>query len=566
MSSPRDVDPSSSIDSADISSSIDSAVDAWLTDDPDPASRAEIERLRAEDPNRLAELFTGRIGFGTAGLRAEMGPGPTQMNRLVVRQTTLGLMNWLGDGALVVIGFDARHNSEAFARDVARVVVHAGGRAELLPAPLPTPVLAHAVLTRQADAGVMITASHNPPADNGYKLYLGDGIQLVSPSDAEIAAAIDAVAAAPMPALDEAALDAEVTVLDDSIAEAHLEAAVQALTGEDRDVSIVYTAMHGVGGEHICAAFERAGFARPIVVAEQFDPDPDFPTADFPNPEEDGAMDLGMALAVETGADVLMANDPDADRLAIAVRARDGSEFKALSGDQLGALLADHLLRATAESVPSGRRIVAMSIVSSRLMESMARAADVDCVVTLTGFKWVARPIVERPNDTFVFGYEEAIGYCCGDRVRDKDGISAALVAAEMLAGLVADGETVWDRLDALAIEHGAHVTGPVTIRFDGSDGNDRRSATMERVLADPPVELDDERLERSIDLSRGETLPSATGLVLHYSGGTRVIIRPSGTEPKLKAYVEVIEPSGDQTVGEQRLARVQALVRQALA
>ncbi len=545
-------------------STLETRVDAWLADDPDPASRAEIERLRGDDPEQLAALFTGRIGFGTAGLRAAMGPGPTQMNRLVVRQTTLGLMRWLPEGALVVVGYDARHQSDEFAHDVARMVVHAGGRAELLDSTTPTPVLAHAVLQRNADAGVMVTASHNPPADNGYKLYLGDGIQLVAPADAEIAAAIDDVAARPMPTIDEAALDARVVTLDDTVADAHLDASVQALTGAARDVSVVYTAMHGVGGEHVCVAFERAGFARPTVVPEQFEPDPEFPTADFPNPEEAGALDLGLALAAEVGADVLMANDPDADRLAIAVPSRDGSGFTALSGDQLGALLADHLLRATASV--EGRRVVAMSIVSSRLLEAMATAAGVDCAVTLTGFKWVARPIVERPDDTYVFGYEEAIGYCCGDRVRDKDGVSAALVAAEMIAELRANAATVWDRLDALAAEHGAHVTGPVTIRFDGPDGNDRRASTMDRVLDDPPAELDGERLETSLDLSNGETLPPTTGLVLHYSGGTRVIVRPSGTEPKLKAYVEVIEPSGDLTLGEERLARVQTSVRDALS
>ncbi len=549
-------------------STLETRVDAWLADDPDPASRAEIERLRGDDPEQLAALFTGRIGFGTAGLRAAMGPGPTQMNRLVVRQTTLGLMRWLPEGALVVVGYDARHQSDEFAHDVARMVVHAGGRAELLDSTTPTPVLAHAVLQRNADAGVMVTASHNPPADNGYKLYLGDGIQLVAPADAEIAAAIDLVAAEPMPSIDEEATDAQIVSLGSSVSEAHIDAACAALMGSARDVSVVYTAMHGVGGQHLCRAFEQAGFAPPTVVPEQFDPDPDFPTASFPNPEEDGALDLGLALASEIGADVLMANDPDADRLAIAVPARDGGGFTPLSGDQLGALLADHLLRATSEV--AGDRVVAMSIVSSRLMESMAAAAGAHCEVTLTGFKWVARPIVERPDATFVFGYEEAIGYCCGDRVRDKDGISAALVTAELLAVLKLEGETVWDRLDALALEHGAHLTGPVTIRFDGADGNEKRQATMDRVLANPPGAVGDETvgeetLASSLDLSKGETLPPATGLVLHYSGGTRVIVRPSGTEPKLKAYVEVIEPSGDWDAARQRLLAIQAQLSELL-
>lgn len=530
----------------------------WSAQDPDQQTRSAVDELlasaeasatnRAESDEQLRNLFEGRIGFGTAGLRAAMGPGPRRMNRLVVRQTTVGLMKWLEPGSKVVIGFDARHHSEVFALDVARMVIASGGQAELLPAPLPTPVLAHAVLDRQADAGVMITASHNPPADNGYKLYLSDGIQLVAPADAEIAAAIDEVAKGPLPEFDQAATDGQIVRLDDSLAQNHLTAAVAACKSSERAVKVVYTAMHGVGGEHLLKAFRQAGFPAPIVVPEQFDPDPDFPTAKFPNPEEPGALDLGLALAEKEQADVLMANDPDADRLSLAVPARTStntdsantdSEFQPLSGDQTGVLLADHLLRAGTGT----DRIVAMSIVSSSLLQSMAEAHGVQCAVTLTGFKWVARPIVDSPNDEYVFGYEEALGYCCGDRVRDKDGISAALVAAEIVADLVAKGRTMWDRLDELAIQHGAHLTGPVTVRFEGPEGNSLRSSVMDRLLANPPTTLGDEALAEGIDMSKGKTLPPTTGLILLFDGDTRVIIRPSGTEPKLKAYIEVIEP-----------------------
>lgn len=547
----------------------------WIAADPDAETRDVVAQLIAANAEaRLAELFDGRIGFGTAGLRAEMGPGPTLMNRLVVRQTTAGLMDWLSDNPTVVIGYDARHRSAAFARDVAHVVVALGGRAELIDEPLPTPVLANAILVRQADAGVMITASHNPPADNGYKLYLADGIQLVSPADTEIAAAIDQVAASTLPDLDEDALDAQVVRLGPDIVQSHLDVAVEATMSDAREVTLVYTAMHGVGGTHIMRAFEQAGFAPPVVVSEQFDPDPDFPTVAFPNPEEEGALDLALAKASEVNADLVLANDPDADRLALAVRNRAGTGYVALSGDQVGILLADHLLRAQ----PSGPRIVASSHVSSRLLAALAAEHGADCVTTLTGFKWVARPIVEQPDATYVLGYEEALGYCCGGRVRDKDGVSAALVAAELGAELRASGESVWDRLDAIAMAHGVYLTGPVTIRFDGPDGNDRRAATMDQLVAAPPPVINGESLTSSLDMSTGGDLPPATGLVLLYGGdshgrgATRVIVRPSGTEPKLKAYVEVIEPSDGRSADElwadasARLQAVQASLKELLA
>lgn len=545
----------------------------WANADPDPETRTIIEQLiEADDRQRLDDLFDGRIGFGTAGLRAEMGPGPKQMNRLVVRQTTAGLMEWLRDGAKIVIGYDARHRSAVFALDAARVVVALGGRAELIDEPLPTPVLALATLSREADAGIMVTASHNPPADNGYKLYLSDGIQLVSPADADIARCIDDVASQEGSVLgetlaDEAALDAAVIRLGPNVAQEHLDVAVAATVAHEREVSIVYSAMHGVGGVHLLNAFAQAGFAPPTVVDEQFEPDPDFPTVAFPNPEEDGALDLALAKAVEVGADLVVANDPDADRLALAVPNRQGHGFVALSGDQVGILLADHLLEAPSDQ----SRVVALSHVSSRLLAPLAASRGAECITTLTGFKWVARPIVEQPDAEYVLGYEEALGYCCGGRVRDKDGISAALVAAEMVAKLLARGATVWDRLDAIAVEHGAYLTGPVSIRFDQPDGNERRSATMARLVADSPEVINGESLSSLEDMSLGGSLPPATGLVLLYDGGTRIIVRPSGTEPKLKAYVEVIEASDGRSADElwaaarTRLGAVQAEVRELL-
>lgn len=528
------------------------AAAAWVAIDPDPTTRNEVQALLAAESPDLVSLFSGRIAFGTAGLRAEMGPGPTRMNRLVVQQTTAGLMSWLTPGARVVIGFDARHNSAAFAQDVAQVVAGAGGIAELLPEPLPTPVLAFAVLSRHADAGIMITASHNPPADNGYKLYLADGIQLVNPADAEVAQAIENMLETPLVLADP---DHErIIELGPEVAEGHLQAAVSACVGSDRKIDLVYTAMHGVGGAHMVRAMSLAGFGELITVPEQFEPDPDFPTVAFPNPEEAGALDLALALAVAHGADAVLANDPDADRLAIAVPNRvellaagenvDAQSeavppFVSLSGDQVGILLADYLI-----GLGSGPdRLVSNSLVSSRLVAEMATTAQIQSRTTLTGFKWVARPIVEHPDLEFVLGYEEALGYCVGSKVRDKDGISAALVAAEMLASLKRQGLTVWDRIDALAHRHGAYLSGPVTIRLPGADGVTKRAQLMRRVQTSPPESLAGAHVESFLDLSLGETLPAADGVVLLYTDQTQVIVRPSGTEPKLKAYIEVIEP-----------------------
>ena len=553
-------------------------IERWIALDPDPATKAALRDELASDPTAAKARFAGRIGFGTAGLRAAMEPGPTSMNRLVVRQTTLGLLRWLGRnlevGQLptVVVGYDARHNSKAFANDVAAVVAGAGGRAELLGEPTPTPVLALAVLERAASAGVMITASHNPPADNGYKLYLADGIQLIGPADAEIAAEIDQVATemADLAITIDAAQSVvdlapeAIVVLDDRCARSHRDAAVQACVTTERDVRVLYTAMHGVGGRQVLEAFTAAGFPQPDVVPEQFDPDPDFPTAPYPNPEEAGALDLALEAAAEADGsdspyDVILANDPDADRLAVAVPGRDG-RWRALSGDQVGVLLADHLL-ANTDGVD---RLVASSMVSSRLISAMADAAGVADVRTLTGFKWVARPIVERPDRRFLLGYEEALGYCVGDRVRDKDGISAALVFAELVAGAKRRGESLHDRLDELALRHGLYRTRPVTLVFAGPTGTTDRESVMAAIRAEPPKTLAGVDVIETVDLAEGGDLPPTDGVVWHLDDRSRVIVRPSGTEPKLKAYLEVIEPVTDAaaldvatTAAEARLANL---------
>lgn len=551
------------------------AAQRWAIHDPDPTTRGRIDALVDARDTALIELFDRRLEFGTAGLRAEVGPGPNRMNALVVRQTTAAVVDWLRAGGVpepkLVIGFDARHDSERFAAHAAAAAIARGGRPMRADAAAPTPVFAHALLNEAADAAIVVTASHNPPADNGYKLYLGDGLQLVSPADGEIAALIDEMAGAWHdfgPGIDDAFADLEghdIRPTEDWIA-GHRAGAVAALFTGNRGANVAYTAMHGVGGQPILDAFAEAGFPEPWCVESQFAPDGNFPTVPFPNPEEPGAFDRVIALAAERGADAALANDPDADRLAVAVPGRNGEigdpdAWVALSGNQLGALLADHVLRHTA----GHDRIVARSVVSSRLLDAMAESAGVRCEVTLTGFKWVARPIVTDPERPYVFGFEEAIGYCVGDRVRDKDGITAALVAAEMLATLRAQGSSVWQRLDELAAAHGVHANAPFSLRFD--DDPSRVDQLMDRFQTEPPTELGGERVDRHGAVGLG-ALPPTPGLHLLTVDGTQVIVRPSGTEPKLKAYVEVIEPvpGGSAGVAAARASadlRLQAVVEE---
>ncbi|MCX4698313.1 phospho-sugar mutase [Streptomyces sp. NBC_01373] len=502
---------------------------AWLTEDPDTDTRAELaELIDAKDVAELAERFSGTLQFGTAGLRGELGAGPMRMNRTVVIRAAAGLAAYLKknghtDG-VVVIGYDARHKSAAFAEDTAAVMTGAGLRAAVLPRPLPTPVLAFAIRHLGAIAGVEVTASHNPPRDNGYKVYLGDGSQIVPPADAEIAAEIDAVASlttVPRPTtgwetLDDAVLDAYLARTDAVLA-----------PGSPRTARTVYTAMHGVGKETLLAAFARAGFPRPVLVAEQADPDPDFPTVAFPNPEEPGAMDLAFAKARETDPDLIIANDPDADRLAVAVK--DAGDWRMLRGDEVGALLATHLVARGA------RGTFAESIVSSSLLGRIAEKADLPYEETLTGFKWIAR--VEGLR----YGYEEALGYCVDpDGVRDKDGITAALLMTELASTLKAENRTLLDLLDDIAVEHGLHATDQLSVRVEDLSVI---AAAMRRLREQPPTRLAGLPITRSEDLTQGtDTLPPTDGL-RYTLDGARVVVRPSGTEPKLKCYLEVVVP-----------------------
>jgi phosphomannomutase len=508
------------------------AARAWAEDDPHEGDRGEIEALiTAGDTDELARRFSGPLTFGTAGLRGPLRAGPAGMNAAVVTRAAAGLARYLTDeghgGAGVVIGFDARRRSDEFAQISAAVLTGAGFAVQVLPRPLPTPVLAYAVRHLGCVAGVMVTASHNPPDDNGYKVYLDEGAQLVPPADAGIEAAIAAVGPAR-----EVRRGGEWLTLEDAIVDDYVSAVVRALEPDRLDAStraglrIAYTAMHGVGAETTRAVFRAAGFAAPAGVPEQDAPDPRFPTVSFPNPEEPGAVDLLVALAARTGADVAIAQDPDADRCSVVC---DGRQ---LTGDEVGALLADWLLRRGV------RGTYAASLVSGSLLHALAAAHGVRTAETPTGFKWIVR--AGTPEAPLVFGYEEALGYAVApDVVRDKDGISAALAVALLAAELKADGRTLVDRLDELAREHGLFVTGQLSARVEDLS---LITDAMARLRAQPPTTLLGRPVEYA-DLADEDPPVDAVRLL---GDGVRVVVRPSGTEPKLKAYLETVVPVHD--------------------
>ncbi|GAA3392163.1 phospho-sugar mutase [Cryptosporangium minutisporangium] len=502
----------------------------WIADDPDPVTRAELQAVLSGFPGTLDDLadrFAGPLTFGTAGLRGPVRAGPNGMNRAVVRAAAAGLCAYLddhrADGA-VVIGYDARRGSAAFAAETAAVVTGGGRAALLLPRPLPTPVLAYAVHRLDAAAGVMVTASHNPPGDNGYKVYLSDGAQIVPPADREIEERIRAVEQ-----LGTVPLGTAAQQVDERLVTEYIAATVQAVVGADPDADarraalrVAYTPLHGVGREVLEQAFAAAGFAAPAVVPSQAEPDPAFPTVAFPNPEEPGAVDELLALAASVGADIAIANDPDADRCAVAVPSPSG--WRLLHGDEVGVLLADALLRHGVKGT------FATTIVSSSLLGTLAPARGARAAETLTGFKWIV-----RAADDLAYGYEEALGYAVApDVVRDKDGIGAALAIADLAAELKARGRTLTDRLDELAMEFGLHATTQLSVRVD-----DLReiAAAMGRIRSGTPETL----LGREVTEVH-DRLPSADVLTLR-APGVRVVVRPSGTEPKLKAYLEVVEP-----------------------
>ncbi len=503
--------------------------EAWLEQDPDPETRTELREL-LDDPAALAERFGAKLEFGTAGLRGELGAGPNRMNRVTVMRAAAGLAGVLAArddlaaAPSVVIGYDARHKSDVFAEDSAAVLTGAGIAVHLMPRPLPTPILAYAVRHLGCAAGIMVTASHNPPRDNGYKVYWQDGAQIIPPLDAEISAAIDAVGR-----VDELPRGADRRMLDEEIVEAYLRSLARLPLGTHRDLTSAYTPLHGVGGEVLRRAFAWCGFAAPEVVADQFTPDPDFPTVSFPNPEEPGAMD--RALALGEGRDLVIANDPDADRCAVAACGR------MLTGDEVGGLLAEYVLRHT----EGADRLVATTIVSSSLLGKIAAEYGVRYAETLTGFKWIMKGGTD--GDRLVFGYEEALGYCVGGDdgvpVRDKDGIGAALTVAAMAAEAKSGGRTLLDLLEDQARRYGRHATAQLSVRVEDLS---LISGAMARLRESPPASLAGRAVTAFDDLAEGVAgLPPSDVLRFGLSGGGRVVVRPSGTEPKLKCYLEVV-------------------------
>jgi phosphomannomutase len=525
----------------------------WLDEDPDDRMREQLDvllrRASSGDTAALDELtdaFNGTLAFGTAGLRGKVGPGSNRMNVVVVARAAAGLARYLLErgGGAVVIGHDARQDSDLFARATAQILTGAGLRVMMLPAHLPTPILAFAIRHLGCAAGVMVTASHNPPQDNGYKVYLGDGSQIVPPADAEISAHIAEVTA--LGAVADLPHGDEWVTLGDDIVDDYIARTTTLL--EERppsDLRIAYTPLHGVGGGVFLRLVAAAGFPDPVVVAEQFAPDRDFPTVAFPNPEEPGAMDLVFATATAHDCDIVIAHDPDADRCAVGVPGTDG--WRMLSGDDVGSLLAWWI--AAGNRRLNRRGVYAQSIVSGTMLESIALDARLDYEQTLTGFKWIARV----PD--LLFGYEEALGYCVDPTaVRDKDGLSAGLMLIEMASRLKSWGATVVDVLDDLAAEYGVHATAQVSLRFSDLP---RISEVMSALRAAPPAIVGGIAVTRVDDLEQGsDGLPPTDGLRFTLASGARVIVRPSGTEPKVKCYLQSIVPvTGGDLAGARRRA-----------
>jgi phosphomannomutase len=525
---------------------------SWQAQDPDPLTSEQIrEMIHRADLEELTAHFGSRLQFGTAGIRGRLGPGPRRMNRALVRQVTAGLGHYLLEQGVprekgVVIGFDGRHGSEEFAEDASRVLGGLGFRVHLFTQVVPTPTLAHAVVFLGAAAGIMVTASHNPPQDNGYKVYWSNGAQIIPPHDRGISQAIDrvgALSALAMPSMD--ALGDRLLEIPEEVAEDYLRRVLALRVHEETGALAVYTAMHGVGWKLIRDVLQAAGHRPPIAVPEQRDPDGDFPTVSFPNPEEPGALDLAMALARQESADLIIANDPDADRLAVALPTAGG--WKMLSGNQVGLLLAEDLLT---HGPQQADRLVANTIVSSSLLNDIARAHGAIHVETLTGFKWIANAAIDHEGP-FVIGFEEALGYSIGPVVRDKDGVSAALILLDLASHAKARGETLLDCLESLYRRYGLIAARQHALTLPGDAGAQQIQEIMSQLRANPPlalagtsvVQMRDLHEGRCVDIQTGqartETLPKSNVLALVLEGGDRVLARPSGTEPKIKFYFE---------------------------
>ena len=530
-------------------------VRAWIEDDPDPQTAAQLTALLdAEDEVSLRKYFAGFLEFGTAGLRGPIGPGPSCMNQAVVGKTAAGIVAYMKERSLtsVVIGRDARHGSEVFENISAEIFSGAGLKVSVLPRPLPTPVLAFAVNELGADVGVMVTASHNPRSDNGYKVYLGgtvDGVtyrgsQIISPADKQISSHIQSIES-----LTSMPRGSSWQILDEDIVEKYVER-TKVLAPRPAELKIVYTAMHGVGTKTLQRVFHRAGFPSLILVQSQAQPDPDFPTLPFPNPEEAGALDLALESAKAFDADLVIANDPDADRCSVAIKERDLT-WRALRGDEIGAILGEVI----AKNAQSGT--LANSIVSSSILSKIAAHHQLNFEETLTGFKYIAK----IPN--LIFGYEEAIGFCVDPQtVNDKDGVSAALLMAQIATDLKSEGKTLNDLLDEIWKTYGFHATEQISIRVSDLA---LISTLMKKLRTQTIAEVAGFKVLSKDDLAKpSNSLPATDGMRFNLEKKIRIIIRPSGTEPKIKCYIEVV--NSDKSVALSLLEQLRPSLRELLS
>jgi len=526
-------------------------VEAWIAADPDEDDRAELTALlERNDAAELDARFSAPLTFGTAGLRGPERAGPAGMNRLTVRRATQGVVGWLKERGLdpsrgVVVGRDARHGSEKFNDEVVQVLLGAGVTVFEMPRPLPTPLVAYAVRALGAAAGVMITASHNPPQDNGYKLYAEDGAQIIPPDDRIVEGYASHAGAATLASRES---DIHFLVAAEVLDEYRRHVLARFMVPGGSPLRLTYTPLHGVGGAVMRDLLADAGYHEVTLTEEQFAPDPNFPTLAFPNPEEPGALDLAIASARSSRSSLVLANDPDADRLGAAVEAK--GEWRVLRGDEIGWLLASLLL----PDVKDTNGVVATSLVSSSMLEKMAAASGVPCRTTLTGFKWIARAGGSRPLG---FGYEEALGYAVDPLVADKDGLSAGLALARLAHDLAEEGRTLLDRLDDLERIFGVHHTRQLSLRATSASAAAKIPEVVARLLSSPPARLGELAASDPVDLMAGwHGLPPTEGVRLGLGSWGRVVVRPSGTEAKLKAYVEITPPQTGELVDQREHAR----------
>ena len=538
---------------------LESQLKSWIEHDPDPVTREYlINLLNRSDTLAIEKLFSSRIQFGTAGLRGQLGPGPSGMNQLTVRRLAIGLSRYLGAGSKVVLGRDARHKSKDFLEDIAAVMTANDIDVIIFPEVIPTPLLAFSVRYLKTDMGIMVTASHNPSTDNGCKIYMSDGAQLRAPIDKEIEKLI---LESGFPAIDLPLGKGTRIITDKNPEEAYCAAITNSITRQNSRIRIAYTPLHGVAMGLIQKSFMKARAGELIPVKTQMTPDPDFPTVSFPNPEEHGVMDSVIGLAIASNADIALANDPDGDRLAVAIPTISG-DWRLLSGDEIGALLFNHVARKT---LGNNRKVVT-TIVCSKLVSKIAFKHGIEHATTLTGFKWIIPTAYKDSSLQPIFCYEEALGYATNTAVRDKDGISAALMMAELAAVLKKKGQTLEDELDALSLEYGHHVTKTWRVRFNSGKPNEVIPKVMEDLRANPLTSVNHMKVLEVKDYLSQESetgLPSTDLIVINIEKNVRISIRPSGTEPMVKLYMEIVLPIAKREELPEASGRAKALLEE---